>query len=312
MAAFVHDLALKSPRRGSALGNNAKNCPPLNLKGVFPPSDDGWITDPDTGETRPEKPFTPAQARAERFALKSHVAELLPNSRTAKCLWRRCASRVDVMRDAAHGKAFFRGLQTCSSVWACPVCAAKIAERRRHELAGAMARAEELGLQVSLVTVTVPHGLGDDIRAMLDQLGKAWRFMTHGKQSDAMWRFLGRVGFVRALEVTDGPHGFHPHFHILLFTRHGPPVDVMQGILSAAWCFACVKAGLPAPHAVYGCRVDDGSKAAAYVAKGSGWGLECEMTKSHLKRSKSDKGFSPSICSGRRSMTMINVLALVG
>ena len=295
MAAFVHDLALKSPRRGRALGNNAKNSSLHDYKGVFsePDSVDGWITDSRTGETRLEKPRTSAEARAERFALKSHVAELLPNSRTAKCLFRRCASKVDVMRDKLHGNAFFRGLQSCSSVWACPVCAAKIAERRRVELTGAMARADELGLQVSLVTVTVPHGLGDNIKAMLDQLGRAWKFLTCGKQSSAMWRFLGRVGFVRALEVTDGSHGFHPHFHILLFTRCGVPLEVMQGILSAAWCLACVKAGLPAPHGTYGCRVDDGSKAAAYVAKGSGWGLECEMTKSHLKRSRSDKGHSP-------------------
>ena len=289
MAASVHDFALKSPWRGRALGNNAKNYSLVDSKGLL----DNWITDPATGESRPEKPRTSAEARAERFALKAHVAELLPNSRTAKCLWRRCASKVDVMRDVVHGKAFFRGLQTCSSVWACPVCAAKIAERRRAELAGAMARAEQMGLQVSLVTLTVPHGLGDDIRAMLDQLGKAWRFMTHGKQSDAMWQFFGRVGFVRALEVTDGPNGFHPHYHILLFTRSGPPVEVMEFFLSAAWLRACRKAGLPDPHFVYGCRVDDGSKAAAYVAKGSGWGLECEMTKSHLKRSRSDKGRSP-------------------
>ena len=278
-----------------SLGNNAKNYSLHDSKGVFSESDsvDGWIPDPRTGETRLEKPRTSAEARAERFALKSHVAELLPNSRTATCLFRRCASKVDVMRDKSHGKAFFRGLQTCASVWACPVCAAKIAERRRVELTGAMSRAQELGLQVSLVTVTVPHGLGDDINAMLDQLGRAWKYMTQGKQSLAMWGFIGREGFVRALEVTDGPHGFHPHFHILLFTRYGPPVDVMQGILSAAWCLACVKAGLPAPHGEFGCRVDDGSKAAAYVAKGSGWGLECEMTKSHLKRSKSHNGASP-------------------
>ena len=122
-----------APRRTRALGNIAKNYSLHESKGVFsePDAGDGWITDPVTGETRPEKPGTPAEARAERFALKSHVAELLPNSRTAKCLWRRCASKVDVMRDKSHGKAFFRGLQTCSSVWACPVCAAKIAERRR-------------------------------------------------------------------------------------------------------------------------------------------------------------------------------------
>jgi hypothetical protein len=156
-----------------------------------------------------------------------------------------------------------------------------------------MDRADELGLHVSLVTLTVPHGLGDDINAMLDQLGKAWKRMTNGKQSLSMWRVLGRVGFVRALEVTDGPHGFHPHFHILLFYRRTLSLDLMQGVLSLRWLQACRAAGLPVPHHVYGCRVDDGSKAAAYVAKGSGWGLECEMTKSHLKRSRSDKGFSP-------------------
>lgn len=293
MVAFAHLLPSKSSRRGSALGNNAKNSSLVDSKRVFSDAVDGWVTDPATGETRPEKPRTPAEARAERFALKAHVAELLPNSRTAKCLWRRCAPNVDIMRDHAHGKAFFRGLQTCSSVWTCPVCAAKIAERRRVELTGAMSRAEDLGLQVSLVTLTVPHGLGDDLAGMLDQLGRAWQYMTNGKQSTAMWRFLGRQGFVRALEVTDGENGFHPHFHILLFTRHGVPLDAMQSILSAAWSTACVKAGLPAPHALFGCRVDDGSKAAAYVAKGSGWGLECEMTKSHLKRSRSDKGSSP-------------------
>ena len=282
----------KTPRRVSALGNNAKNYSLDDSKGVFS-SADGWITDPETGETRPDKPRTSTEARAERFALKSHVAELLPNSRTAKCLWRRCASKVDVLHDRAHGKAFFRGLQTCSSVWTCPVCAAKIAERRRAELVGAMSRADELGLQVCLVTLTVPHGLGDDLPSMLDQLGKAWSYMTQGKQSLAMWRFLGRVGFVRALEVTDGPHGFHPHLHVLLFISRAPSLDLMQEVLSSAWSSAAVKAGLPAPHATHGCQVDDGSKAAAYVAKGSGWGLECEMTKSHLKRSRSDKGFSP-------------------
>lgn len=296
MGARVQDLSFSSPRGGRALGNIAKNYSPVsqvadNQHSCLP--DDGWITDPDTGVTRPEKPRSPAEARAERYALKSHVAELLPKSRTAQCLWRRCAPRVDVMRDKSHGKAFFRGVKTCSSVWACPVCAAKIAERRRLELTGAMARADELGLQVSLVTLTVPHGLGDDLPAMLDRMQRAWCFMTQGKQSLAMLRFLGRVGFVRALEVTHGSHGFHPHFHILLFTRSGPPVEVMQGVLSAAWRIACVKAGLPAPHGEFGCRVDDGSKAAAYVAKGSGWGLECEMTKSHLKRSKSHNGASP-------------------
>ena len=80
MAASVHVSALQSRRRARALGNNAKYYSLHDSKGVFsgPDSVDGWITDPRTGETRLEKPRTSAESRAERFALKSHVAEL-PN-----------------------------------------------------------------------------------------------------------------------------------------------------------------------------------------------------------------------------------------
>jgi hypothetical protein len=42
---------------------------------------------------------------------------------------------------------------------------------------------------------------------------------------------------------------------------------------------------LPIPSVLHGCNVSDGSYAAAYASK---WGLESEMTKSHLKQGKSD------------------------
>lgn len=46
-----------------------------------------------------------------------------------------------------------------------------------------------------------------------------------------------------------------------------------------------MRSGLPAPDLVRGCRVDDGEKASAYVAKGV-WGLESEVTKGHVKKGK--------------------------
>ncbi|MQU46148.1 hypothetical protein GHO28_27170 [Pseudomonas helleri] len=44
-----------------------------------------------------------------------------------------------------------------------------------------------------------------------------------------------------------------------------------------------MRAGLPRPSDEHGCRVDDGTYAAAYASK---WGLESELTKSHTKKGR--------------------------
>ncbi|MEZ1674500.1 hypothetical protein QVM16_33425, partial [Pseudomonas aeruginosa] len=84
-------------------------------------------------------------------ALKSVVNRLLPTSRTSKCCrWRVPKQALQVHRSIEHGKAFFSGLQVCASVWAGPVCAAKISERRRAELVTAVALAKSMGMHVKL------------------------------------------------------------------------------------------------------------------------------------------------------------------
>ena len=64
-------------------------------------------------------------------------------------------------------RAGFAGLATCGSVWACPVCAAKVAAERAGELGAVLTAAGEAGHQVAMVTLTVreaqavaPAGLG--------------------------------------------------------------------------------------------------------------------------------------------------------
>ena len=50
--------------------------------------------------------------------------------------------------------------------------------------------------------------------------------------------------------------------------------------LLPAWQSACVNVGLPEPNE-HGVVLQDGTYAAAYASK---WGLDCELTKSHVKR----------------------------
>lgn len=148
-----------------------------------------------------------------------------------------------------------------------------------------MEQAKELGLEVALVTATVPHGLGTNLSDMLEQMGKAWKRLWQGRQGVQLRRTVGIFGHIRALEVTHGENGFHPHYHALVFYH---PDQILEGAwqtLKERWQGAAVIAGLPRPSDDHGLRVDDGQKAAAYVSKGV-WGLESELTKGHVKTGK--------------------------
>ena len=95
------------------------------------------------------------ESRVQRFSLQSVARAILPESRTAKCLRIRAHDcDVQVWKSKEHGTASYGGLQTCGSVWACPVCSAKIAERRRVELLDAMELHKAQGGAVYLLTTT--------------------------------------------------------------------------------------------------------------------------------------------------------------
>lgn len=273
----------------SSLGIYAKKHSPPGNTGLAGRKTDDF--DHETGELLPEKPgLSPSAARAERWALKAVANRLLPaDHKTTKChRYRIPKKQIQVMKGAGDGRAFYQGLQVCSSVWACPICASKITERRKVELQGGTAVAQAMGLSVYLLTLTVPHGLGDDVTEILGKMTAAWAKLNQGKAGMQLRERLGLRGTVRALEVTHGKNGFHPHFHALLFLDGRLSPDQVNQIINPRWQAVAQLAGLPKPSTEHGCRVDGGEKAAAYIAKGSGWGLEAEMTKGHLKRGKGD------------------------
>ena len=244
--------------------------------------------------------YDPMESRVQRFALQSVARGILPDSRTAKCLRIRAHnSDVQVWKSKAHGTASYAGLQTCGSVWACPVCSAKIAERRRVELLDAMEMHKAQGGAVSLLTLTTPHQRGDNLVELLAQQGKALQSFLRDFTVKAVFAEMGYLGQVRALEVTHGRksaknNGWHPHFHILQFHQvKGSEADRKDWTarLYLRWVAYCQKAGLGTPSYAHGIKLDNGEKAAQYVTKGM-WGLEDEMTKGHTKKGKAG-GESP-------------------
>lgn len=226
--------------------------------------------------------------RAERYALQATARGILPGERVSTCLRRRRSkdSSVTVWRAVDSGAAHFKGLMACGSVWHCPVCAARISERRRVELEGAIAVHQASGGSVILVTVTNSHDRSDKLADLLTGQEKALHRFRSDRASKAIWSSFGVIGMVRALEVTHGRNGWHPHYHFLVFLDGLVParrLKDLQVVLAHRWIDCCAAAGLPLPSLERGVDVRGGEWAARYASK---WGLEQEMTKSHIKRGK--------------------------
>ncbi|MGI2002405.1 hypothetical protein, partial [Shewanella frigidimarina] len=92
-------------------------------------------------------------SRANRWALKSVVNKLLPDIRTSKCMVFRAplpdggVSDIKLCRGTDTKKAYYHGLMSCGSIWTCPICAAKVSERRRQELKSALQVAKDKDLR---------------------------------------------------------------------------------------------------------------------------------------------------------------------
>lgn len=250
-------------------------------------------TDAETGEIT-----DPMGGRIQRFILQSIVRKLLPKSRTNNCLRvRQKGQQIQVLKSVEHGTPSYGGLQTCGSVWQCPVCAAKISERRRAEVLAAMTAWKAQGGTVNMLTLTCPHQRSDDLAELLVKQAKALNYFWMDRQVKVVFYEMGTVGHIKATEGTHGRlspynNGWHPHYHILLFnslephlTRYktllGEQMTDWQVRLYLRWANACKLSGLGEPSYQHGLKLDDGSKADRYISK---WGLEDEITKGHTKK----------------------------
>lgn len=246
--------------------------------------------DPDTGEILGF--IDPMAGRLQRFILQSVARKLLPKTRTNNCLRvRQGGKQIQVLKSIEHGTATYGGLQTCGSVWQCPVCAAKIAERRRVEVLAAMTAWKAQGGSVNMITLTCPHQRGDDLAELLAKQSKALNSFWADRQVKAVLLEMGNIGHIKATEVTNGRlsllnNGWHPHYHVLTFDRssdllNGSKLSQWQPLLYLRWANACKLAGLGTPSEAHGLKLDDGSHASKYISK---WGLEDEITKGHTKK----------------------------
>lgn len=290
-----------TPFSGSHLGS-MRNLPPLN-NGAASSLLHPFSIDEETGElisfsqkvngSYEIAHDNPLESRLERWILQSAVKKLLPGKRVAKCCRLRAItnSTIKVLYNAVNKTAHFGGLQTCGSVWDDPVCAVKISERRRvDEVVPAMQAWDEQGGQCLLLTLTHPHHKFNALVDLLQGEQQAMRRFTGSRAISNLFKSIGFKGSIRAWEVTYGENGFHPHFHLILFVSRELSFDLelLESTIYVLWANACRLAKLPVPDRAHGVQLQDGSNAKSYVSKGC-WGLDREITKGHLKKSKNGR-----------------------
>lgn len=237
----------------------------------------------DNGEVRPV--VDPVESRIKKWVRLSYIRQLRFKKRVAKCNRVTLGiGKAGVMFSPKLGSAHFSGLFTCASTWDCPVCVAKINERRRIEVKAVMDKWESMGGQCLLLTLTCPHYLTDSLSSLVKGQQKAMSNLTSSRNYKLIRSQTGMVGTIRAWEVTFGDNGWHPHFHILLFVRTGLDLAELEEQFFIAWANACRLAKLPEPSRSHGVDLQDGSQAHGYITKH--WGLDYEMTKANSKKGK--------------------------
>lgn len=239
----------------------------------------------------------------ERYLLSEIAAELLPNTRCSSCRKAIIPGKkgVSVIYSPKYTRASYGNLMTCGSVWLCAVCAAKISELRRVELVAA-AGYHQGGL--ALLTFTLAHKKNDKLADTLNLLDTAFSKLFEGHwwvNFQARWNFLGKV---TALEVTYGRNGWHPHKHCLFFFSGwigSDQVAQMQKELTQHYLELLKKVGGSAlPGLAVDVRVAEKNSdiVAEYLAKTDKlpespyWGIESELTKSYVKKTKGGKGLT--------------------
>lgn len=253
---------------------DAPHGPPLVRKEIGSP--------PPSGEVRQAR-------RASRHDLK-RAQRLVTAARSSSLCLLAAAAEVSV-GVGRNLTAHVSGVHRCGSPWSCPVCAPVVRERRAAEIDQALGAHLASGGSAVFVTQTLRHSAADALAPRLDPVSRALAHCLRGSSWERRRKRLGYLGSIKAVEITHGSNGWHPHAHsVLLFDQVLDEVAVedLRSWLHQRWEGVVVRRGLgtlDAQHGVDVRPVRSAGELAGYLAKvDGGWGAGLELTRTDLKR----------------------------
>jgi hypothetical protein len=248
--------------------------------------DDNRISTPQSLDNRATS-FSPTwhEGRRRAFALRYQAGRIMHGEAVRHCGRKVFGAGATVI--VTEGKARFSTVHTCKSVWMCPVCAGFVADGRRREvrdLVDAHCRAHRDGA-VFMAAFTMPHHRFQTAKELRWAVSRAWSKIIAGKPWIAAKARARCAGWVRALEVTHGDHGWHPHIHAVFFLEDAAGADEFGIWLFERWARAIERLGYGecSPRAWSWERAAYHDAVVDYVVKGN---FDRELTSGHTKLGK--------------------------
>jgi hypothetical protein len=257
------------------------------------------------------------QNRLSDYLLQDQASKLLQHKfRVKYCLKRKInkSELRNVCWNQTTKKAHFGNVIRCGSVWVCPVCAKKITEKRRLELAIINERwkngitlfspvdqaktfvgpprfnQQHVKGYTYLITLTNPHYAQDRLSTLREKQKEAMKkFFSDRKGRYIFDHMLGKRFHITNYEVTYGQNGWHPHHHILVFSDKYLSIhefSALHEVMADHWRASLAAVGIRKvkdSEKFIACDFQDGTYADQYVGK---WGIEHEMTKGHVKKGR--------------------------
>lgn len=220
--------------------------------------------------------------------------------RPARCGWT-LGQEVSIADDRDGKAAGFTGLERCGSIWACPHCSSVIRAGRAEEIEYAVSEHQKTGGDLVFFTGTLRHHQGDILSNTLDFILKAWGNLQRHRRWKKLKKRFEISAYVRAIEVTYGEHGWHPHVHAVFFIDRQLSMDEVSYIraeLFDLWGDLVEKLGGKRPNSkgLDLQKVDKkGKLIARYISKVSGeekektsWSAGAELARGDAKKGRED------------------------
>lgn len=120
-----------------------------------------------------------ADLRTLRYDSRRWLWSRAKTMRVRSCGRAAVGQSVQVLRHA-DGTVVGAGLQHCSSVWACPVCSARILQVRSERLTSILDAWRGRGGEVAMITLTMSHDRSDGLGELWESVQDAWSAVMSG------------------------------------------------------------------------------------------------------------------------------------
>lgn len=178
-----------------------------------------------------------------------------------------------------NSSSSWSGLQNSHSVWGSPVVAVAVSRQRVRDAITAVDNWHAMNPKgtVMLLSLTIPHVSTDSLAGSIDALTAGWAGIIGTSTWKKEREQYGVDHWHKALEITHGINGYHPHYHVLLFGNRElslTELDAFKTRLFDRYARRLERHGWARPSFEHGIDLvqatdqEQGRMLGAYVAKG--------------------------------------------